>query len=193
MTEVATPIFTHFDMARADLPTEYYIAIGRSLYRWSQLEATICALGASLQASSWMDAIKELRRSRGFQVSRVFSLLKDRARQLDGSERFIADLQQAEMLFARRKELFHSVWGYVTGPQRAAVGINEWSANDYSNFRSVELSELERFAADCASTWDSLLRTALPLFHGGSSTIVVSDDDGLTKAFTPHNPRGGST
>lgn len=183
MTETILPTFTHFDMARADLPVEYYVAIGRSLYRWSQLEAAVCALGNSIHKASWLEAMTELRRSGGFQVSRVFKLLKDKARALDGSELAMADLERAEKLFASRKELFHSVWGYVTGPKHAAVGIQEWAIDDYSNFRPVELTKLEKFATDCVTTWESLLRTAVPLFHAGSSTIVVDDSDGLTK---PH-------
>ena len=183
MTEITTPTFTHFNIAREDLPAEHYIAIGRSLYRWSQLEGVVCALGNSIHKASWLEAMTELRRSGGFQVSRMFKLLKDKARTLDGSELAMADLECAEKLFASRKELFHSVWGYVTGPKHSAVGIQEWAIDDYSNFRPVELAELEKFATDCATTWESLLRTAVPLFHAGSSAIVVDDSDGLTK---PH-------
>lgn len=190
MTETVPHTFTHFEMPRADLPVEYYVAIGRSLYRWSQLEATVCTLGISIHKASWLEAMADLRRSGGFQVSRVFKLLKDRARELDGSELAMADLERAEKLFASRKELFHSVWGYVTGPKRAAVGIQEWAIDDYSNFRPVELADLEKFATDCVTTWESLMRTAIPLFHGGDSAIVVDDGDGLTE---PHTPDDGST
>lgn len=180
MADGPQPVFTHFDMPSADLPIDYYVAIGRAVCRWSQLEGTVCALGTSLHAPAWLDAMKELRRSGGFQVSRVFKLLKEKAAELEGSEAVLADLKRAEQLFVSRKELFHSVWGHVTGPKRAAVGILEWSTDDYSKFRHVELAELERFAADCASTWGSLMRTALPLFHGGNS-VTVDDGDGLTK------------
>uniref|UniRef100_E6VMK4 Uncharacterized protein n=1 Tax=Rhodopseudomonas palustris (strain DX-1) TaxID=652103 RepID=E6VMK4_RHOPX len=190
MAETNNPTFTHFEMTKADLPFDFYVAIGRALHRWSQLEATVCALGTSIHKASWLEAVGELRRSGGFQVSRVFKLLKDRARALNGSEPAMADLECAEKLFAARKELFHSVWGYVTGPKRKAVGIQEWSTDDFSSFRPVDLDELEKFAEDCAKTWESLMKTALPLFHGGSSTIVV--EDGLTKPFDIEGSSGGA-
>ena len=69
----------------------------------------------------------------------------------------------------------------------AAVGIQEWSAGAYDNFRPVELAELETFAAKCAATSESLMKTAIPLFHGGT-TIVVNDGDGLTKGWTKGTP-----
>ena len=175
--------FTHFSSTGSELPVEYYAAIGRALYRWSQLEATVCALGTSIKVPSWLDAVKELRRSGGFQVTHVFRLLKEAARKLEGSERVLEDLARAEKLYASRKILFHSVWGHVSGPERAAVGIQEWAVDAYDNFRPVDLTELETFAADCTCTSESLMQTAIPLFHG-ATTIVVDDDDGLTTGWT---------
>ena len=71
----------------------------------------------------------------------------------------------------------------MSGPQRSAVGIQEWSAEDYSNFRAVPLAELEAFGTDCASTAKGLMETAIPLLHG-SETLVINDGDGLTKAYS---------
>jgi hypothetical protein len=78
------------------------------------------------------------------------------------------------------KVLFHSVWGHVSGPKRAAVGIQEWSNDSYDKFRHIELEEIETFASECASASESLMKTAIPLFHGATA-IVVDDGDGLTK------------
>jgi hypothetical protein len=180
MADRSPPMYTHFDMMREELPAPYYEAIGRALYRWSQLEGTICVLATSIKAAIWLDAIRELRRSGGFQLSRVLKLLKEEAGTREGSEPVLQDLARAEGLFASRKILYHSVWGRVTGPGRAAVGIQEWSADAYDNFRPVELPELETFAAECAATSDSLMKNAILLFHGHTS-VVVNDDDGLTK------------
>jgi len=46
MPDTSPPTFTHFSATGAELPVQYYAAIGRALYRWSQLEATVCALAA---------------------------------------------------------------------------------------------------------------------------------------------------
>lgn len=35
--ELSPPIFTHFSATGKELPIEYYLAIGRALYRRSQL------------------------------------------------------------------------------------------------------------------------------------------------------------
>jgi hypothetical protein len=174
------PEFTHFDMTLSDLPPEYYLAIGHALYRWSQLEGTIGALAVSIQAPKWLEAVQELRPRGTFNLTDLLRRIKNALTQCEGHEGALEHLERAESLFKSRKALFHSVWGRVSGPQRSAVGIQEWSAEDYSNFRVVPLDELVSFGADCASTAKGLLKTAIPLLHG-SETLVVDDGDGLTK------------
>jgi hypothetical protein len=180
MSKATPPTLTHFSSDGSELPIQYYTAIGRALYRWSQLEATVCALAASIQGPSWLHAVKELRKPRGFKVTHVFRDLKAAARKRAASEPTLDDLDRAENLYSARKILFHSVWGHVSGPQRASVGIHEWSNDSYDNFRHIELEEIETFASDCASVSKSLMKTAIPLFHG-TAAIVVDDGDGLTK------------
>jgi hypothetical protein len=51
MPDTLSPIFTHFSSTGAELPGQYYTAVGRALYRWSQLEATVCALAEPLRIS----------------------------------------------------------------------------------------------------------------------------------------------
>jgi hypothetical protein len=105
------------------------------------------------------------------------------ARKRGASSLVLEDLSKAEGLYSLRKILFHSIWGHVTGPERAAVGIQEWSNDSYDNFRPVELAELQTFAADCDATSESLMERAIPLFHG-SEAIVVNDGDGLTTGYS---------
>jgi hypothetical protein len=155
--------------------------MGRALYRWSQLEATVCALAASIHGPLWLEAVKDLRGPRGFKVKNVFQQLKAEAPKRPGSERTLDDLDQAEKLYLARKILFHSVWGHVGGAKRANVGIQEWSNDSYDNFRHIELEEIETFASECASASERLMKTAIPLFHG-TAAIVIDDGDGLTKA-----------
>jgi hypothetical protein len=157
-----------------------YTAIGRALYRWSQLEATVCALAASIQDPSWLEAVKDLRGRHGFKVKNVFQQLKATARKRASSEPTLDDLDRAENLYSARKILFHSVWGHVSGAKRVTVGIQEWSNDSYDNFRYIELEEIETFASECASASESLMKTGIPLFHGAPA-IVVDDGDGLTK------------
>jgi hypothetical protein len=174
------PDFTHFDMTPSDLPPEYYLALGRALYRWSQLEGTIGALAVSIQAPKWLEAIQELRPRGSFNLTELLRRIKKVLAQCEGHEGALEHLARAEGLFKSRKALFHSVWGRVSGPQRSAVGIQEWSAEDYAKFRPVPLTELVTFGADCASTAKGLLETAIPLLHG-SEALVIDDGDGLTK------------
>lgn len=181
MPETSPPTFTHFSATGAELPVQYYSAIGRALYRWSQLEATVCALAASIQGPVWLEAVKDLRGPHGFKVKNVFQQLKAAARKLADFESALDDLDRAEHLYSARKILFHSVWGQVSGAKRTAVGIQEWSNESYDNFRHIELEEIEEFASECASASESLMKTAIPLFHG-SNTIAVDDGDGLTKS-----------
>lgn len=176
------PTFTHFSSTAAELPISYYTAIGRALYRWSQLEATVCSIAASIQGPFWLQALKELRGSRGFAVKKVFQQLRAAAQRRESPSQVLQDLSNAERLYSLRKTYFHSVWGHITGPNRAGVGMQEWSNDTYDNFKAVELSELEAFAADCAATSEGLMKTAIPLFHS-SPTIAVDDGDGLTKAL----------
>jgi hypothetical protein len=180
MPDTLPPTFTHFSATGFELPVQYYTAMGRALYRWSQLEATVCALAASIQGPSWLEAVKDLRGPHGFKVKTVFRDLKAAARKRAASEPALDDLDRAENLYSARKILFHSVWGHVSGSKRAAVGIQEWSNDSYDNFRHIELEEIETFASDCAFISESLMKTAIPLFHGAAS-IVVDDGDGLTK------------
>jgi hypothetical protein len=180
MPDTLPPTFTHFSSTDSELPVQYYTAMGRSLYRWSQLEATVCALAASIQGPSWLDAVKELRKPHGFKVTHVFRDLKAAARKRAASEPTLDDLDRAENLYSARKILFHSVWGHVSGPKRASVGIHEWSNDSYDNFRDIQLEEIEAFASKCAVASQSLMKTAIPLFHGAAA-IVVDDGDGLTK------------
>jgi hypothetical protein len=181
MPDTIAPNFTLFSSTGSELPVQYYTAMGRALYRWSQLEATVCALAASVQGPSWLEAVKDLRGPHGFKVKTVFRDLKAAARKRAASEPTLGDLDRAENLYSARKILFHSVWGHVSGgSKRATVGIQEWSNGSYDNFRHIELEEIETFASDCASISESLMKTAIPLFHGAAS-IVVDDGDGLTK------------
>src|SRR5687768_14538051 len=126
-----SPVFTHFSSTGKELPAEYYAAIGRALYRWSQLYATICALAAAVQGPDWLDAVKELRGPHGFKVKHVFQKLRAEARDRTSASQVLADLDRAENLYASRKTLFHSMWGIVSGPKRAHVGIQEWSNDAY--------------------------------------------------------------
>jgi hypothetical protein len=188
MDDSSLPDFTHFSTTQADLPPEHYVAIGRALYRWSQLEAAVCALATTIQGPSWLEAVRTLRGPHGFKVKNVFQQLKAAAHKRSGSSssQVHNDLTRAESLYASRKMLFHSIWGYVSGPGRAQVGIQEWANDAYDNFRPVGLEELRAFAEDCAATSQSLLKSAIPLFHDGTTTIVVDDEDGLTKGSKPN-------
>jgi hypothetical protein len=158
--------FTHFSSTGSELPVQYYTAIGRALYRWSQLESTVCILAGSIQGPSWLEAVKDLRGARGFKVKNIFQQLKVAASERVASAPTLEDLNRAEKLYSARKILFHSVWGVVSGPEEAAVGIQEWSNDSYDNFRYIPLEEIEALASDCASTSQSLMKTAIPLFHG---------------------------
>jgi hypothetical protein len=180
MSDTLPATFTHFSSTDSELPVQYYTAIGRALYRWSQLEATVCALAASIQGPSWLEAVKELRKPHGFKVTHVFRDLKAAARKRAASGPALDNLDRAENLYSARKILFHSVWGIVSGTERAAVGIYEWSNDSYDNFRHIPLEEIEAFASACAATSRTLMNTAIPLFHR-STAIVVDDSDGLTK------------
>jgi len=122
--------------------------------------------------------VKHLRGPHGFKVKNVFRDLKVAARKRAASEPALDDLDRAENLYSARKILFHSVWGHVSGCKRATVGIHEWSNDSYDNFRHIELEEIE--TSECASISESLMKTAIPLFHGAAA-IVVDDGDGLTK------------
>lgn len=177
------PTFTHFSSTAEELPAAYYMAIGRALYRWSQLEATVCTLATSIQGPLWLDAMRELRGGTGFKVKNIFQQLKAAARRRSSSPQMLDALDRAENLYGERKELFHSMWGHVSGPERIAVGINEWTHAAYDNFRQVELVELETFATNCVAASESLMKDAIPLFHG-SAAMVVDDGDGRTKGLT---------
>ena len=180
MTNADKSRFTLFSSTGAELPIEYYAAIGRALYRWSQLEATVCSLATSIQGPSWLAAIEDLRGLNGFKVKNVFQQLKAAARKKTALGPTMEALDQAEELYSARKILFHSMWGVVSGPLGAAVGFQEWSNDSYDNFRHVPLEEIEAFASKCAVVSQSLMKTAIPLFHGAAA-VVVDDGDGLTK------------
>jgi len=128
----------------------------------------------------WLDAVKDLRGPHGFKVKNVFQQLKAAARKLAAFELTLDGLDRAENLYSARKILFHSVWGHVSGAKRAAVGIQEWSDDSCDKFRHIELEEIETFASECASASESLMKNAIPHFHG-TTAIVVDDGDGLTK------------
>jgi hypothetical protein len=116
MSDSLPPTFTHFSSTGSELPVQYYTAMGRALYRWSQLETTVCALAASIQGPSWLEAVKNLRGPHGFKVKNVFQKLKAAARKRAASEPTLADLDRAEKLYSARKILFHSVWGTSAVP-----------------------------------------------------------------------------
>lgn len=180
--EMFSPDFTHFSATGKELSTDYYLAIGRALYRWSQLEAAVCTLAASVQGPNWLEAVRQLRGPHGFKVKNVFEQLKAEANRRKNNSTVLGDLDSAERLYVSRKVLFHSVWGHVSGPNGTAIGIQEWTNETYDNFRPVTLPELSAFAADCASTWQRLMTSAIPLFHD-SRAILVDDGDGLTKGL----------
>lgn len=191
MPDNVAPTFTHFSSDGAELPREYYAAIGRALYRWSQLEATVCTLAASIQGPIWFDAVADLRGPNGFKVKNIFQQLRAVAGKRCADQSLMDDLNRAELLYSARKAFFHSMWGRVSSAEEAAVGIQEWSNSSYDNFRCVTLNEIEVFASECTAAWQSLMQTALPLFHG-APTIGVDNSDGLTKGIQAAELRDAS-
>lgn len=180
-------LFTHFGSSGAELPAEYYFEIGRAFYRWSQLEGIVCTLATSIMAMPWLDAMDRLRSRNGFKVKNIFEQLIAAARRKNASELTLENLKRAQALYETRKVFFHSMWGHVSGGTSVAVGIQEWTSASYDNFRHVPLEEIRCFASDCALAFESLMKTAIPLFHGATA-IVVNDDDGLTKGHPRSHP-----
>lgn len=183
MSSAETPEFTHYRMEpQYELPPEYYWAIGRALYRWSQVEGTIAALAVSIHSPIWMEALNQLRPRGRFNLTELLRRLTIAAEAVDGGEATVRHIESAKELFIARKELFHSIWGRVAGPNGASVGIQEWSLEDHANFRAVSLDELMAFSAKCAEVAQGLMKDGIPLFHGTAS-FVIDDEDGLTKPF----------
>jgi hypothetical protein len=133
------PTYTHFGSSGAELPPEYYVAIGHALYRRSQLEGAVCTLATSIMGMPWLDAMERLRSRNGFKVKNIFEQLLAAARKKSASEAAVTHLQEAEALYTARKILFHSMWGHVSGATAVAVGIQEWTSSSYDNFRPVPL------------------------------------------------------
>lgn len=177
------PLYTHFGTTEAELPVEYYQSIGRSLYRWSQLETTVGTLAVSILDIPWLEAMQRLRGSKGFNTTSNFEMLLARALKRGANDETLKPIENARHLFERRKVLFHSVWGTMTGHGvAAAVGIQEWSNTSYDNFRAVPLTELDSFATECRRTWVELMERTIPFFHG-TSAIVIDDSDGMTRGI----------
>jgi hypothetical protein len=178
-----SPQYTHFSTFRAELPSEYYEAMGRAFYQWSQLETVVCSLAASLLGIPWLEAIARLRGSTGFKVKNVFEqLLAELRRKGDGAPSKAA-IEKARDLYAKRNEFFHSVWGDVYNDTSGTVGIQEWSNTEYANFRPVGIEELRQFADDCRKVQHDIGKTAFQFLHGGTS-FTIDDVDGLVRVGT---------
>lgn len=170
--------YTHFSTTQAELPAEYYEAIGRALYRWTQLEAVACSLATSLLGIKWLEAVERLRGKTGFKVKNIFEQLLAASRKKGDDARLRRAIERSQRLYEKRKELFHSVWGVVSNETSAAVGIHEWSHISYDNFRAVSIKEIHEFATECEKAWRDIAKTAPPLLHGAAA-IAVDDEDGL--------------
>jgi hypothetical protein len=127
----------------------------------------------------FLEALQRLRGSGGFKTKNIFVQLSAAASKKPEASEALTVIGQAEATYEKRKVLFHSLWGFATGPRGAvAVGIQDWSGPDYANFRSVELVEIVQFASECESVSRQLMEHVIPLFHGASG-YVVDDDDGM--------------
>src|SRR4051812_48708555 len=128
--------FTHFGSTDSDLPAEFYCAMGRVLYRWSQLEATLCMVAVSTMELRWLDAIAQLRGSTGFAIKNLFPQIR-KAMQKKGADATSIEvaLTHAQTLYDARKRYFHSMWGFVSGPNQIGVGVQEvvkWVLRQFS-------------------------------------------------------------
>jgi hypothetical protein len=188
---VTDTTFTHFGSSGAELPAEYYSEIGRALYRWSQLEGAVCTLATSIMPMPWLDAMDRLRSRNGFKVKNIFEQLIAAAQKKNDSELAVQNLKRAQALYEARKVFFHSVWGHVSGSAATVVGIQEWTSESYDNFKHVPLKEIAEFASECAATFESLMKTIIPLFHG-SESVTVNDDDGLPRGLEKPEGAHGS-
>lgn len=173
-TDLDANEFTHFQSTEDDLPPEVYSILGHALYRWSQLECTVCLISVLTMHLPFLEAMGRLRGTNGFKVKNIFQQLQAMLSRSGANSEMIETVAFAERLYTTRKELFHSVWGFVTNARTKAVGIQEWSNSEYSNFRSVSYGELEQFGEDCKTTNKKLMQTVIPHLHG-TEAVVVSD------------------
>jgi len=173
---------THFSSTQRELPVEYYAAMGRALYRWTQLEATVCSLATSVLGTKWLETLKDLRgkNDRGFILKQLFDQLLKKLRESGDDEHSRAAIERALGLYEKRKAYFHSIWGVVSNKTSATVGIQEWSPTSYDNFRAVSVEEIHEFAAACQNASIDILKTAIPFFHGGDA-IAVDDEEGIPR------------
>lgn len=173
-------LFTHFTSGNAALPDEYYVQMGRALHRWSQLESSVGTLAASIMRIPFLEALQRLRGGGGFKTKNIFVQLSAATAKKGQDVEALAAIAQAEKLYEKRRVLFHSVWGHVSGVGSAAVGIQEWSSADYANFRAIGLGEIVEFATACLAGSEQLMKHVIPIFHGTSS-FIVDDDNGLPR------------
>ena len=117
------PFYTHFSTTQAELPAEYYEAIGRALYRWTQLESSVCLLATSLRGVKWLDALECLHGKKGFKVKNIFFELLAELHKRGDDAPSRAAIERSQRLYEKRKEYFHSVWGFVSNETAATVGI----------------------------------------------------------------------
>lgn len=192
----STPEFTHFESTQHELPVEFYFALGHALYRWSQLEASMNAITTSTMDLPWLEAVSRLRGTGGnaaFKLKNNFQKIRAETEKKQSTQVILKVIDRAEKLYEKRKFLFHSLWGFVTGPNAKAVGIQEWSNTSYSNFRQITIQEIESFAHDCRETNLTALTAVIPHLHGAKS-IIVDDSDGHPRPYSQiENMDGGES
>lgn len=176
-------VYTHFTSDQKELPAHYYEAIGQAFYRWTQLEAGVCSLAASLLDMKWLEALERLRGKNGFKVKNIFVQLQAALPKIGDDAPSRAAIERSQRLYEKRKEFFHSIWGFVYNETSATVGIQEWSHTSYDNFRAVSADEIHEFATECQKARLDIMAIVLPFLHGAES-IVVDDDDGIARPRT---------
>jgi hypothetical protein len=170
-------LFTHFQSTGAEMPSEYYFALGRALYRWGQVETYTCSIAVSLLNIPWLESVERLRGTKGFAVKNTFEQIDSAIRKCGGDALASKAISEARRLYELRNMFFHSTWGHISGPKKTGVGIQEWSSTSYANFRPISVLELQTFAQECTTTAELLMQSVIPFLHN-CSALAIDDETG---------------